>query len=91
MQVLYTMPDSEAGGVSVMSNKNNAVKWNSVDAGADGSAFKGVARYSGLAATQAGRVYAVVEDGGKVELREWEYLAEEDGYRVVGAVNTEVA
>ncbi|GME57599.1 fungal fucose-specific lectin protein [Neofusicoccum parvum] len=91
MQVLYTMPDSESGGVSIMTNKNNAAKWNSIDAGNSDNAFKGVARYSAIAATQAGRVYAVVEEGGKAELREWEYVPAEDRYQSNGPVNTDVA
>ncbi|GME27536.1 fungal fucose-specific lectin protein [Neofusicoccum parvum] len=92
VQILYTDPDNDSGGISLLRlNKYiDTGEWYSTDASAAGNPFQGVARYSSVAATQSGRVYAVVEDEGKVELREWEYLQDEDTYGLVGTVNTEV-
>lgn len=88
LQVLYTMPDT--GGISVMRLHNGRYNWESTGAADATNPFQGVARYSAVAATQAGRIYAVVEDGGTVELREWEYSEDGDTYTLLGRVNTQV-
>ena len=92
LQVLFTMPDSADGGIGLRRRRKeiNDDIWQTTSATDPNNPFRGVARYSGLAATQAGRVYAVVDGGGGVELREWEYVPDEDSYKVVGRVDTEV-
>ncbi|KAL0254586.1 hypothetical protein SLS55_010064 [Diplodia seriata] len=99
LQVLYTMPAAEgAGGIGLLQmNKMNKIvddgEWQSIDAANSSNPFQSVARYSSVAATEAGRVYAVVEDGGsgKAELREWEWVQEDLAYALRGTVNTDVS
>ncbi|KAK0638192.1 hypothetical protein DIS24_g10066 [Lasiodiplodia hormozganensis] len=93
MQVLYTMPDDDTGGISMckLNKISDEGTWQYTNSKFMNNPFKGVARYSSVAATEAGRVYAVVDDAGKVELREWEYVQDEDTYRSLGTVNTNVS
>ncbi|OJD34329.1 fungal fucose-specific lectin protein [Diplodia corticola] len=94
LQVLYTMPDESAGGISYlqMNKIDGEGIWESIDATNANNPFKGVASYSSVAATEVGSVYAVVEDksSGEVELREWEWVQQDLKYTERGAVNTEV-